>query len=83
MSSSIYANGDANNSFGIPVNAGNVGSPGAPVNAQQLQQQRNSKQRMLLQQRALQQQKHQQAMQNYESQFYQLLMTLLKIPIRL
>lgn len=83
MSSSLYGNGDANNSFGIPVNAGNVGSPGAPVNAQQLQQQRNSKQRMLLQQRALQQQKHQQAMQNYESQFYQLLMTLNKKPKRI
>lgn len=92
MSNSPYstAGGDVNNSFGIPVNGGNISSPGAPVNAdrsmsaqQLLQQQQRPKQRMLLQQRALQQQKHQQALQNYESQFYQLLMTLNKKPKRI
>ncbi|QLL33112.1 hypothetical protein HG536_0E00220 [Torulaspora globosa] len=84
---------DANQSFGIAVNAGN-GSSGGPVNAerpmgaqagltQQQQLQLQQRQRMLLQQRALQQQKHQQALQNYESQFYQLLMTLNKKPKRI
>lgn len=47
------------------------------------QQQQQQKQRMLLQQRAIQQQRQQQAMQNYENQFYQLLMTLNKKPKRL
>ncbi|KOG98932.1 Spt20p [Saccharomyces eubayanus] len=46
---------------------------------QQLQQ----KQRLLLQQKLLQQQKQQQALQNYEAQFYQMLMTLNKRPKRL
>lgn len=84
MSKSPYgnANGDLSASFGIPVNAGGS-STDRTMSAQQLQQQqRAAKQRMLLQQRALQQQKHQQAMQNYESQFYQLLMTLNKKPKR-
>lgn len=97
MSSLPYSavNADANQSFGIAVNAG-AGSPGGPVNSdrlvngqqaltpqQQQQQQQQQRQRMLMQQRALQQQKHQQAMQNYESQFYQLLMTLNKKPKRI
>lgn len=85
-------NNSAGHSFGIPVNAANMNPPGGPVNvqrslnsqqAQQIQQQQQQRQRMLLQQRALQQQKHQQALQNYESQFYQLLMTLNKKPKRI
>ncbi|EJS41805.1 spt20p [Saccharomyces arboricola H-6] len=46
---------------------------------QQLQQ----RQRLLLQQRLLEQQRKQQALQNYEAQFYQMLMTLNKRPKRL
>lgn len=85
-------NSGGSHSFGIPVNAANMNPPGGPVNvqrslntqqAQQIQQQQQQRQRMLLQQRALQQQKHQQALQNYESQFYQLLMTLNKKPKRI
>lgn len=86
----------SNHGFGIPVNGGNRTSGGGPVNAQRsmnaqqmLQQQQaqqtqlQQKQRMLLQQRALQQQKQQQASQNYEAQFYQLLMTLNEKPKRI
>lgn len=96
MSSLPYGatSADASQSFGIAVNAGNGGSGGAvgaerPMAAQsgltqqQQQLQLQQRQRMLLQQRALQQQKHQQALQNYESQFYQLLMTLNKKPKRI
>ncbi|EDO15300.1 hypothetical protein Kpol_1038p6 [Vanderwaltozyma polyspora DSM 70294] len=64
-----------------PVNQSNVGSnQGVAVNQQQQQQ---LKQKMLIQQRTVQQKKQQQAMQNYETQFYQLLMTLNKKPKRL
>ncbi|GAV52871.1 hypothetical protein ZYGR_0AI01530 [Zygosaccharomyces rouxii] len=75
------------NGMGIPVNRA-VQRPMNPQalkqqQQQQLQQQQQQRQRMLLQQRAIQQQKHQQALQNYESQFYQLLMTLNKKPKRI
>lgn len=90
MSNQPYG-ADAGQPFGIAVNAGG-GSPGGPVNAggpmtaglnPQQQQQQQQRQRLLMQQRALQQQKHLQALQNYESQFYQLLMTLNKKPKRI
>ncbi|SMN19480.1 similar to Saccharomyces cerevisiae YOL148C SPT20 Subunit of the SAGA transcriptional regulatory complex [Maudiozyma saulgeensis] len=47
------------------------------------QQQQQQKQKMIMQQRALQQQRQQQAMHNFETQFYQLLMTINKKPKRL
>ncbi|AQZ17295.1 SPT20 (YOL148C) [Zygosaccharomyces parabailii] len=83
------------NGMGIPVNARasmqrsmNPALQQQALKQQQQQQmqqqaQQQHRQRMLLQQRALQQQKHQQALQNYESQFYQLLMTLNKRPKRI
>lgn len=74
----------AMNGMGIPVNR----AVQKPVNSQALKQQQQQqlqqqRHRMLLQQKAIQQQKHQQALQNYESQFYQLLMTLNKKPKRI
>lgn len=47
------------------------------------QQQQQQKQKMMMQQRAMQQQRQQQAMHNFETQFYQLLMTINKKPKRI
>ncbi|CCC69420.1 hypothetical protein NCAS_0C04300 [Naumovozyma castellii] len=68
---------------GGPVNVGSNAVRTTTLTPQQQQQQQLlQKQRMLLQQQQ-QQQRHQQSMQNFEAQFYQLLMTINKKPKRL
>ncbi|CAI4050732.1 hypothetical protein SKDZ_15G0110 [Saccharomyces kudriavzevii ZP591] len=60
----------------------NVGEGTRTLTREQIQQ-LQQRQRLLLQQRLLEQQRKQQALQNYEAQFYQMLMTLNKRPKRL
>lgn len=70
------SNNNINNSNSNNNNVGNANGNGHHASPVEIQQ----RQRILMQQRALQQQ---QAMQNFENQFFQLLMTLNKKPKRL